>query len=483
MEPLKKGAARPELNKSAAARVAEAAKFLADDELPAELKPTADNRELQAGLLWGDDTFVEVRSHRFGEPIVAGDAPKAHFQIFDSRLGREHTLFAPDGKEFNLLVPDGIEWEVSRAGKKVEVRTDAVQVPFKGKKYRLELDDRVVVKFGRLALVARFIGLGKTRAEGVGKTVDLFLTKVILLSALAHIALVAAFLITPIDTEILSEDLFKNPNRFAKYIVRPQEKEKFKKKELSGVKEGAKAKGDEGKFGKKEAKQKDAAPSKKGAPVVDVNKREEDRKKIAKLLDWLPGGAGEGAASNMFGPGGLGTGINSALGGLKGGAGMGDAHGVGGLGSRGFGSGGGGTALGIGGLGTKGGGRGAGGYGSLDLGGRGKDETQFVPGRTIVVGGLSKEVIGRIIRRHWTEIKYCYEKELSKDPNLNGKVAIQFTIDAAGSVADVLVKEDTMGSSEVNQCMKDRIFRWKFPQPQGGGIVQVTYPWVFKPAG
>jgi outer membrane biosynthesis protein TonB len=58
-----------------------------------------------------------------------------------------------------------------------------------------------------------------------------------------------------------------------------------------------------------------------------------------------------------------------------------------------------------------------------------------------------------------------------------------FTIDASGSVADVVVKEDTMGSGDVNQCMKDRIFRWKFPQPQGGGVVQVTYPWVFKPAG
>jgi hypothetical protein len=48
----------------------------------------------------------------------------------------------------------------------------------------------------------------------------------------------------------------------------------------------------------------------------------------------------------VFGPGGLGTGINNSLGGLKGGAGAVDAHGVGGLGSRGTGSGGGGTGLG-----------------------------------------------------------------------------------------------------------------------------------------
>ncbi|MBS1150428.1 MAG: FHA/TonB domain protein, partial [Myxococcaceae bacterium] len=134
-------------------------------------------------------------------------------------------------------------------------------------------------------------------------------------------------------------------------------------------------KDDEGKFGKKDEKKKEADPSKKGAPVVDANKREEDRKKIqtAGLLGAL---AGNGAASNVFGPGGLGTGINNALGGLQGGAGLGDAHGVGGLGSRGSGSGGGGTGLGLGGLGTKGGGRGSGGNGAIDLGGRGKDSTQ-----------------------------------------------------------------------------------------------------------
>ncbi len=27
------------------------------------------------------------------------------------------------------------------------------------------------------------------------------------------------------------------------------------------------------------------------------------------------------------------------------------------------------------------------------------------------------------------------------------------------------------------------IRRWKFPEPQGGGIVTVTFPWIFKPAG
>ncbi|MBS1150427.1 MAG: putative abductin-like protein [Myxococcaceae bacterium] len=31
--------------------------------------------------------------------------------------------------------------------------------------------------------------------------------------------------------------------------------------------------------------------------------------------------------------------------------------------------------------------------------------------------------------------------------------------------------------------MLARIRRWKFPEPQGGGVVSVTFPWIFKPAG
>jgi TonB family protein len=185
----------------------------------------------------------------------------------------------------------------------------------------------------------------------------------------------------------------------------------------------------------------------------------------------------------VFGPGGLGTGINNSLGGLKGGAGLGDAHGVGGLGSRGTGPGGGGTGLGLGGLGTKGTGHGAGGFGSIDLGGRGKDSVRVVPGKTTVVGGLSKDVIAKVIKRHENEIKFCYEQELNKTPNLNGKVAVQWVIDPAGSVSDANVTETSLSNNNTESCMLARIRRWKFPSPEGGGVVTVTFPWIFKPAG
>ena len=131
-------------------------------------------------------------------------------------------------------------------------------------------------------------------------------------------------LLTP-HTETRSADdvLQGSQQRVAKFLIKPEKKVEVKKLQLSGVEEGAKAKDEEGKFGKEEAKKEEAEPSKPGTPVVDKSKKEKDRQVVGKvgLLGALKGL--KGGASDVFGPGGLGTGINNALGGLKGGA----AHG------------------------------------------------------------------------------------------------------------------------------------------------------------
>ena len=124
-----------------------------------------------------------------------------------------------------------------------------------------------------------------------------------------------------------------------------------------------------------------------------------------------------------------------------------------------------------------------GGNGSIDLGGRGKDSVRIVPGKTTVVGGLSKDVIMKVIKRHQNEIKFCYEQEAQKNPDLAGKVAVGFTIDPTGTVADANVTETTLNNGNAENCMLSRIRRWKFPEPEGGGVVQVNFPWVFKVAG
>lgn len=447
-------------------------------ELEEENRPTEQHNALEITVLWGDtvvdsatihkDTSIQVgpRTHKRADLVVEGTLPAESFTVA-TKQGNQSTIVLPADAKVGLRKADGT---VSR-----QVPLSATDGPFPAKAYQLQMGDRLVFKYGTLTFIAEYVrGNAALGAKGV---MDWYFPRVFAISLLLHVFFVVAAFITPQVNRGLVDELFKNQNRFAEMILKaPEEEEKLKKLDLSG-KDGSRAKDDEGKFGKKDKPQEDKLASKKGAPRVDAKKREEDRKIAMNsgLLGMLKGG--DSAVSNVFGPGGLGTGINNAMGGLQGSS-MGDAGGAGGLGTRGTGAGGGGNSLGIGGVG-RGTGRGGGGYGNIDLGGRGKGRTRIVPGRTIVKGSLAKEEIARVIRRNLPRFKYCYEKQLNANPNLAGKVSVYFTIAPTGSVANASVSESSMGDATVESCVASVMKSLKFPQPKGGGIVVVTYPFVF----
>lgn len=99
---------------------------------------------------------------------------------------------------------------------------------------------------------------------------------------------------------------------------------------------------------------------------------------------------------------------------------------------------------------------------------------------TVVKGGLSREIIAEVIRSHLGQIRYCYERQLSATPDLYGKVLIQFTITADGRVSGQGIQNSTMKNAMVEGCMLRRLAGWKFPSPEGGTSVRVTYPFLFK---
>ncbi|HXN81057.1 MAG TPA: AgmX/PglI C-terminal domain-containing protein [Myxococcales bacterium] len=473
---------------------AAAAKLLVFDELPEDERPRKGDRVLLLGLVWGGTTLIELEQIARGGELKVGKL----FDLPAVRLPPGFRLVRPESGELVFTVPAALKSEV-RAGGRVwsleqlafQGKARRVDAPFRGHAYPVRDGDRVVVQVApSLQLIARYTRAARAGGKGFFRSIDAGFAGTLLV-ALAALGLFWFSLRNAPHARVqpLSDELLRGRARIAKFQPRPPEpaRDPPAPKDAAGAKEGAKAAADEGKLGKPDEKKKQAAPSRKGVPRLDPHKAEKDRKVVLKrgllaALGKLGAGAG-GAGASVLGPDGLGSGINHALGGVKARAGPGDAWGVGGLGSRGGGAGGGGRALGIGGLGTRGGGRGRGGYGDVDLGGRGKEETQFIPGRTVVVGGLSREVIDRIIQRHYNEIKYCYEKELSRDPSLHGKVTVLFVVDGAGSVADALVQQTTLSSESVEGCIVSHVRRWAFPAPDGGGTVQVTYPYVFKSNG
>lgn len=191
---------------------------------------------------------------------------------------------------------------------------------------------------------------------------------------------------------------------------------------------------------------------------------------LADLGDLLGGGAGARVASaldGLVGPS------------VPGGYPVGRGPGPGGLG-------GGGERMGPGGFGVPcpgcrdGGGSGPGGGGPSR-----RERMPRVEAREAEVLGsaVDRGEIDRVVKSRLAELRHCYERELSKDPDLSGKVGIRFVIAADGGVSSAAVGSSTMRAGAVGDCLAGRFLRMRFPPPRGGGVVVVSYPLVFRAAG
>jgi hypothetical protein len=84
-------------------------------------------------------------------------------------------------------------------------------------------------------------------------------------------------------------------------------------------------------------------------------------------------------------------------------------------------------------------------------------------------------------------VRECYESELEDDPELGGKVVLQFEILASeehGGMVDLVSidgEQSTLQNQAVHDCMRESMYAVEFPAPDQGGKVAVTYPFVFAP--
>ncbi len=137
----------------------------------------------------------------------------------------------------------------------------------------------------------------------------------------------------------------------------------------------------------------------------------------------------------------------------------------------------------LGGVATAGRGGGAKGFaqGTALAGGTiGTGDVAMVDEETVIEGGLDRDVIAEVIKRNLGQIRYCYERQLSSNPDLYGKLLVQFTIGADGTVMGPSIGQTTMKSAMVEGCVLRRVAGWKFPLPKGGTQVRVSYPFLFK---
>ncbi len=102
-------------------------------------------------------------------------------------------------------------------------------------------------------------------------------------------------------------------------------------------------------------------------------------------------------------------------------------------------------------------------------------------GGPIILGALDKGVIDAEIKAHLEQIRACYQAALSASPSLAGKLVVKFVITKDGAVSSATTKSSTLGSPEVEGCVNEAFLGFHFPEPRGGGIVIVSYPFLFQP--
>lgn len=102
----------------------------------------------------------------------------------------------------------------------------------------------------------------------------------------------------------------------------------------------------------------------------------------------------------------------------------------------------------------------------------------IVDGGTVVLGSRSKDLIGNSILAAQSRISAC-DESAQTEARAQGKVSVKFTILPSGDVGAAQVSADTINRSSLTACIISEVMRFKFPKPNGGGKVFVTYPFIF----
>jgi hypothetical protein len=325
-------------------------------------------------------------------------------------------------------------------------------------------------------------------------------------SFVGHVGLLAAMAMFMPPLGDTSDDSISDDQRYLiqQYLESAAEKE-LEEKETEQIAEedadnkeggtGTRAKGEEGSMGNPNSKLTGnrygvAGPADNPDPHIARQAALRDAAEFG-MIGLLNSGAG-GDPDAPTAPWGrddsLGTDPLSARGNMWGDS-IGESFGAGGLGLSGIGEGGGGRGegIGLGSIGTIGHGAGTGtgqGFGS-GHGRLGRSHRARPPrvrmGATSVSGRLPPEVIQRIVRQNFGRFRLCYENGLRNNPNLQGRVTVNFVIGRDGRVSNVGGGGDIPDGGVIS-CVTRAFYGLSFPQPEGG-IVTVGYPIVFTPGG
>jgi outer membrane biosynthesis protein TonB len=108
--------------------------------------------------------------------------------------------------------------------------------------------------------------------------------------------------------------------------------------------------------------------------------------------------------------------------------------------------------------------------------------TAGIPSETVVLGSMDPDTIRRILLDHLPQFRHCYQKELVRSgAELSDVVRLNFVIGASGHVASAAADGGNALPGEVKKCVVGVLRGITFPEPMGGGTVEVKQPMNFYP--
>lgn len=449
----------------------------------------ASARRLRVALVFGGSIIAEETLDKPRE-VTLGYLDRDTLPLPDGVTSSEGslTLLRPVGNGgYELDLMPSMQGSIWLGGQ----RREAADLRSSGQPVRLGPNDYGVVTLGHAAVFFQMVA----GAPRIGMGMPAFLAQparsaALLLSAFVHAAILTVMFLAlaeqpPPGTLELPTDLIRQ------FMVTPPPEDLIEEDDAGGTDTedpglndreeagGEAAEGEEGRVGEEDAEQEQTEME---GEITGGGAAE--RVSHLGLLGAIRGGDGEQSAleAALEGPS-----IADLLGGT-GAASTVMGRGSGGLGLRGSGSGGGGTGRGTlmgagrGGTGV-GAGRGAGGgRGSGGAGARGRParevRVRMQTAAPRVSGYLSPEQIMRVVRRNQAAVRYCYENELQRQPNLAGRIEIRWRIARNGSVTTSRVGSSTMRNARVEGCIVRQVRRWRFPEPDGGEV-DVNFPFIF----
>lgn len=454
---------------------------------------------LSLRFLWGNQILGEYLLQpnskrrlfdRSPGQFSVGTAPDVWFHMGDAKLGATRFVVAQANEQgYQLRFTKRMVGELERKGEPIPldqlVASKRASPDGDGYAISLNKDDFAWVDLGGVTVEACFQNVPKPVLVPFADTIDYTTLNIFLLIFFLGAMFVVAALNKASAGDVYADELNSDDARIAKLIIKPPDIQKnafikqLNQEKAKKAAAPAKHSGEEGAMGKKNAPKRSAHTA---AKATDPNNKDQARMLAQKIFG--KGGAG---ISNIFSDhNGLGGELKAAMGNMVGSV-AGESGGLEGLGMKGGLSGGGGTGhtIGIGAVGTKGraGGNGHFGNGTGLMGGKRSVDIGITSSDPVVEGSLDKELIRKVIHSHVSQIRFCYESEMIKNPKLAGKVAVKFVITASGSVATSAVVQSSTGDPLLDKCVSGRVRTWQFPKPKGGGVVVVTYPFLFKASG